>query len=428
VNKLPIAWIKQKLQAADSPFLRNVGWLGGSGAMIRISRLLATIILARFLTKADYGLAALVMTTNEFILVFTRNGVGTKLIQTDADQVETLAQEAFWLNWVVFLGLFGIQILTGFAVGWIYQDQRVILPICVLGLVLLIMPIGLVQAALIQREGRFKVIALAQVLQVSTDNVLTALLAIAGLGYWAIVLPKLLVAPIWLVVMLKNHPWRPQGGFAAKHWGELIGFGRSILGVELLNTLRSNLDYLIVGRFLSIEALGVYYFAFNAGIGISLGIINSIKAAILPHLCDARDNFNEFKARYFQSLKVIGSVIIPLVLLQASLAPFYVPIVFGEKWVSAVPILMLICLSAIPRPFADSASQLLIAIDKPHWDLIWNVIFTTLFAVALFIGVQWQSLGVAIAVLVSHWLGLPLFTIYASRIAFKRLALTQGVA
>ncbi|MEB3160980.1 MAG: lipopolysaccharide biosynthesis protein, partial [Synechocystis sp.] len=415
MNKLPIAWIKQKLQAADSPFLRNVGWLGSSGAMIRISRLLATIILARFLTKADYGLAALVMTTNEFILVFTRNGVGTKLIQTDADQVDVLAQEAFWLNWVVFLGLFGVQILTGFAVGWIYQDQRVILPICILGLVLLIMPIGLVQAALIQREGRFKVIALAQVLQVSTDNILTALLAIAGLGYWAIVLPKLLVAPIWLVVMLKNHPWRPQGGFVAKHWGELIGFGRSILGVELLNTLRSNLDYLIVGRFLSIEALGVYYFAFNAGIGISLGIINSIKAAILPHLCDARDNLKEFQARYFQSLKVIGSVIIPLVLLQSSLAPFYVPIVFGEKWVSAVPILILICLSAIPRPFADSASQLLIAIDKPHWDLIWNIIFTVLFAIALFIGVQWQSLGVAIAVLVSHWLGLPLFTFYASR-------------
>lgn len=395
--------------------------------MIRISRLLATIVLARFLTKADYGLAALVMTTNEFILVFTRNGIGTKLIQTDADQVDALAQEAFWLNWIVFLGLFGVQILTAFGVAWIYQDQRVIWPIIVLGLVLLIMPIGLVQASLIQREGRFKVIALAQVCQVSTDNILTALLAIAGLGYWAIVLPKLLVAPIWLVVMLKNHPWRPQGGFRANHWGELIGFGRSILGVELLNTLRSNLDYLIVGRFLSLEALGVYYFAFNAGIGISLGIINSIKAAILPHLCDARDNLKEFQSRYAHSLKVIGSVIIPLVVLQASLAPFYVPIVFGEKWVAAIPILILICLSAIPRPFADSASQLLIAIDKPHWDLLWNILFTAFFAVALLIGVQWQSLGVAIAVLVCHWLCLPVFTLWASRFAFKRLAQAQAV-
>jgi teichuronic acid exporter len=421
-----ITSIKKKLQARDSPFLRNLGWLGGSGALIRISRLLATIVLARVLTKADFGLAALVMTTNEFIMVFTRNGVGTKLIQADADRVDVLAREAYWLNWLVFLALFCIQVLTGILVGLIFRDQRVVLPICALGLVLLMMPIGLVQAALIQREGRFKVIALAQLTQVSTDNVLTALLAIAGLGYWAIVLPKLLVAPIWVIVMLRNHPWRPLGGFASQHWGELISFGRSILGVELLITFRNNLDYLIIGKFLSIEALGTYYFAFNAGIGISLGIIDSIKAAILPHLCDVRDNISEFRARYYQSLKIIGAVIIPLVLMQSALAPFYVPIIFGQKWISAIPILILICLSAIPRPFADSASQLLIAVNKANLDLLWNIVFTVFFAIALFIGVQWQSLGVAIAVLASHWICLPLFTFYASRFTFRRLALTQS--
>ncbi|MEA5473891.1 lipopolysaccharide biosynthesis protein [Synechococcus sp. CCY9201] len=423
---MPISWIKGKLQAADSPFLRNVGWLGGSTAMIRISRLLATIILARFLTKADYGLAALVMTINEFVLVFTRNGIGTKLIQADSDHVEKLSREAYWLNWLLFAGLFCAQVLTAFAVSWIYQDQRLILPICVLGLVLLIMPVGLVQASLIQREGRFKVIALAQLAQVSTDNVLSALLAISGLGLWAIVLPKVLVAPIWLVVMLKNHPWRPHGKPTSKHWRELIGFGGSILGVELLQTLRSNLDYLIVGRFLSLDALGVYYFAFNAGAGISLGIINATKASVLSHLCEARDNLLRFRARYFQSLKVMGSAIVPLVLLQSSLAPFYVPIIFGTRWDSAIPILIIICLSAIPRPFADAASQLLIAIDKTEWDLNWNIIFTSVFAVALFIGVHWQAIGVAIAVLLTHWLCLPLFTIYASRIAFRHLARTQS--
>ncbi|MEA5443734.1 lipopolysaccharide biosynthesis protein [Cyanobium gracile] len=422
---MPITWFKRKLRDADSPFLRNVGWLGGSTAMIRISRLLATIILARFLTKEDYGLAALVMTINEFVLVFTRNGIGTKLIQADSEHVEGLSREAYWLNWLLFTGLFCVQVLTAFVVSWIYQDQRVIVPICVLGLVLLIIPMGLVQASLIQREGRFKIIALAQLAQVSTDNILSAILAISGFGLWAIVLPKVLVAPIWLVVMLKNHHWRPHGKPTATHWRELMGFGGPILGVELLQTLRSNLDYLIVGRFLSLEALGVYYFAFNAGAGISLGIMNATKASVLSHLCEARDNLADFRARYFQSLKVMGSAIVPLVLLQSTLAPFYVPIIFGSRWDSAIPILIIICLSAIPRPFADAASQLLIAINKTEWDLTWNIIFTCFFAVALFIGVQWQAIGVAIAVLLSHWLCLPLFTIYASRLAFRHLARTQ---
>lgn len=412
--------IKAKLKNLDSPFVRNVGWLGGSGAIIRISRLVTTIILARFLSSYDYGLAAIVLTSNEFVRVFTRNGIGIRLIQVEEERLETLAQSAYWLNWAVFIGLFLIQCLAAWPIAWFYGDNRLILPISAMALNLLLIPLGMVQAALIQREGRFRAIALTDMLQVCSDNLLSAVLAIAGVGMWAIVLPKILVAPIWVCVILKNHPWRPKGRVTTAGWGELLRFGRSVLGVELLNTLRSNLDYLIVGRFLSIEALGIYYFAFNAGFGISFGIISSVKSALLPHLCDARSNPQQFRSRYQNSLKTIGLIIVPLVLLQSCLAPFYVPVIFGQKWIPAIPILILICLSAIPRPFADSASQLLLAVDKPEIDLLWNVLFTVLFSVGLLIGVHWQSVGVAMAVFLVHSLCLPLFSVWATRYVFKK--------
>ena len=104
-----------------------------------------------------------------------------------------------------------------------------------------------------------------------------------------------------------------------------------------------------------------------------------------------------------------------------SLAPIYVPILFSPKWVVAVPVLMLICLSAIPRPFADAASQLLIAIDKPHLVLRWDVLFSVLFLAALLIGVQWQAVGVAAAVLIVHLIAMPLFTLWATYFVFPRL-------
>jgi teichuronic acid exporter len=422
---MPLSWIRQKLRNSDNSFIGNIGWLGGSTALIRVSRLVATVILARFLTKADYGLAALVMTINEFVLVFTRNGVGTKLIQAESSSVDILALNAYWLNWLLFVFLFAFQIIIAFLVGLFYNDSRLVLPICVLGLVLLVMPFGLVQASLIQREGRFKIIAMAQLAQVTTDNILSALFAILGFGLWAIVLPKVVVSPIWLFVMLKHHRWRPQGNPTLKHWKELVGFGSSILGVELMQTIRTNLDYLIVGRFLSIESLGVYYFAFNAGAGISLGIINATRASVLAHLCQVRDNLQLFKIRYFQSIKILGSMIVPIIVLQAALAPIYIPLVFGERWIDAIPILIIICLSAIPRPFADSASQLLIAINRANLDLAWNAVFTFIFAVALLVGVRWQALGVALAVLISHWTLLPLFTIGTTRLVFRRLALIR---
>lgn len=415
--------LSQQMAKLDSPFARNLRWLGLSGAVIRLTRLLATVVLARFLTSHDYGLVAIVLTVNDIVRVFTRNGIGTRLIQAKAENVPQLAQSAYWLNWTISLALFIIQCLAAFPLAQFYHDKQLILPICAMAFSLLLLPHGLVQAALIQRENRLKAIAVVEMIQFSTDNILSLIFAIAGWGMWSIILPKLIVPPIWVYIMLKNHSWRPKLKFTTVGWGDLLRFGRHVLGVELLNNLRGNLDYLIVGRFLSLEALGIYYFAFNAGLGISLGIITSIKSALLPHLCDARYDLNQFKQRYFSSLRTIALTIFPLVLLQSSLAPFYVPLVFGEKWTSAIPVLILICLSAIPRPFAESASQLLIAVDRPQIDFLWNVIFTILFSIALLIGVQWQSIGVATMVLLIHAICLPLFAIWTTQYVFKRLSL-----
>jgi teichuronic acid exporter len=421
-----LAHLKDRFEKFNNPFVRNIGWMGASGAVIRVFRLITTVGLARFLTPYDFGLVAIVLTTHEFIQVFSRNGIGAKLIQADEEDVEKLAQSSYWLGWVVFIVLFFVQCLVAFPIAWIYKDNQIILPICLMALNFFLIPIASVQAALIMRENRIKVFALSNTIQITTDNLLSLALAFGGWGMWAIVLPKVLVGPIWVYIMLRNHAWRPKSSFTTEYWKDLLSFGRNVLGVELLKTLRDNLDYLIVGRFLGLQELGVYYFAFNAGLGISLGVINAIGTSLFPHLCAVRSDLSQLAEHYKNSLKTIALVIIPLVLLQSSLAPFYVPIVFGQKWVVAIPVLIVICLSAIPRPFADATSQLLLAVNQSQIDLKWNLLFTGVFACSLLIGVQGQSLGVAIAVLATHAVLLPLFVLWGTRYVFARVPVPQA--
>jgi PST family polysaccharide transporter len=398
-----------------SRFLQNLGWLGLSELFIRISRLAATVVLARLLSKYDYGLAALILTTNEFVNVLTQNGIWDKLVQSDEQDLKQLCQTAYCLNWMICGSLFIIQCLISVPIAWFYKDNQIILPICVMAIVYLVIPLALVQASMTERENRLHIMALANGLQISIDNILTIILAFWGWGMWAIVLPKVLVAPIWVIVHYSNNSWRPSREFTLLNWQEIVRFGRSVLGIKMLNTLRNNLDYIIAGRFLGVGALGIYYFAFNAGLGISMSAINAVDVALFPHLCAVRSDPVQFRERFFSSLKTIAWIVFPLVCLQSSLAPFYVPLVFSQQWIPAIPILILICLSALPRPFASASSRALWALDKPDWDLRWNVFFTIFFAIALLIGVHWQILGIAVAVLISHWVALPLYTIWVSR-------------
>ena len=409
-----IGQIKKKL---SNQFLRNLSWLGMAEIVYRVLRLALVAIMARVLTRYDYGLGAIVMTVREFALTFSNLGIGAKIIQAEEEELEELCNSAYWLNWLVFIGLFIIQCLIAFPISWVKNTPDVILPICVSGIAYLIWPFAIIQKILIQRENRFKVIAITDSIQFSLASILSAVFAVMHFGVMSFALPAFIVAPIEVFIYHKSHTWRPSKEFTTKYWGEIWNFGKNILLVGLLRTLRNNLDYLIVFSLIGVNELGTYFFGFNAGLGISLSIINAINSAILPHLCAVRSD-DSFKQTYLKSIRIIALIIIPFVLLQASLAPFYVPLVFGKQWISAIPIVILICLSAIPRPFADAASQLLVAIGKPYLDLRWNVIFTSVFAIALLIGVRGQIIGVATAVLVTHAICLPLFSIWATRHVF----------
>jgi PST family polysaccharide transporter len=404
-------------------FVRNVGWMGVGEVGIRVSRLLATVLLARLLTAEDYGLAAIVLMSTDFVRVFTRNGIADKLVQADEAEIGSLCQTAWCLNWLIGGGLFLIQLGGSFLVAQFYGNPRLVLPIMLVGATYLIYPLAMVQTALVRRQNRLRIFSLTNLAQVVADNLLTALLALLGFGMWAIVLPKLLVAPVWVVMMLHYERWRPRWQFTLRYWRRILGFGSRILGVELLNTFRENVDYLLIGRLIGMKALGVYYFAFNAGLGLSLSVINALGISVYSDLCDVRPEPGLLRRRFDQNLLTIAKVIVPIVVLQASLAPLYVPLVFGRQWVvaGAVPILITICISALPRPFANASSMLFRAVGLPQVDLLWNLAFTVVLTLGVAVGTRGGGLGVAVAVAAVH-LGLqPVYVLLGRRLLWRQV-------
>lgn len=413
--------INRLKQLSSGQFIRNAGWLGGAELVNRIFRLGTTVTLARLFSPYDYGLVSVVLTTYEFTTVFTlRYGIGAKIIQADEQELKEICDTSYWLNWILCGSLFVVQCIAAFPIAWFYKDNQVILPICVLALVYLMLPIFMVQSALIQRENRLKITALCNVTQAILSNIITIGLALLGLGMWAVVLSTVLTTPVWIVINYMNHPWRPPKSFRLDQWQEVTNYSKDLLGIELLNKLKGNIDYLIIGRFLGIHALGIYYFAFNAGLGISQNVMNAFTSALFPHLCAARGNLKQLKERFFSSIKTVGIFVVPLILLQSSLAPLYVPIVFGQKWVNAVPILVLICLSALPLTFSNATYLLLKAVGTTRIVLYWNLIYTVIFAIALLVAVRWGIFWVAASVLICQVLSLSIFSIWAIRYVFGK--------
>jgi len=410
-----ISKIKSQL---SNQFIRNAGWMGGAELANRVFRLGTTVILARMFSPEDYGLMSIIYTTYAFANVFTlRGGISAKIIQADEKDVKAIAETSYWLNWILCVAIFFIQCIAAFPIAHFYHKQQLVPLICTAALTYLMLPLSMVNSAIIERENRLKITALCNVISSVISNSLTIIMVISGVGIWAIVWAMVAATLVWIVITWINHPWRPPYRFKLENSQEIINFGGNLLGVDLLNKVKENIDYLIVGRFLGIEALGIYYFAFNAGSGISMNVMNSFSSAMFPYLCEARGNIKQLEERFFSSLKKTCVIIVPLIILQASLAPFYVPLVFGEKWIPAIPILITICLSALPFPIGYAVFHLLNAVDKTRISLYWTLSQTVLFAIGILITVRWGIFGVAASVLVFQWLAL-IFYIWIIKYVF----------
>jgi O-antigen/teichoic acid export membrane protein len=402
-------------------YLRNVGWLGGAELFNRVFRLGTTVTLARVFNTEDYGLMAFIYTVFELANVFTfKHGISAKIIQTNEEHLTTICNTSYWLNWLLCIGVFFLQTITAFPIAYLYDNTKIVFPLCVSALIYLFFPFYMINSAIIERENRLEITAIANAIQSFVSNLVTIILALLGMGIWSIVWSMIISTPVWILVTWKNTSWRPPIKFNLDRWREIFDYGKNLLGLQILNKLTMNIDYLIVGKFLGVEALGLYFFAFNAGSGIITNVVYVFTSALFPHLCAVREDLVKLRKQYYSSLKSMSATIIPLVIVQCLLAPFYVPIIFGEKWNSAVPILIMICLSVIPKTFFWSTNMLLNSIDKTKTSLYLGMIFTVIFTLAILIAVNWGIYWVAGAVLLSHLVFLPAFSIWGGQQVFSK--------
>ncbi|GGI71134.1 hypothetical protein GCM10007978_06320 [Shewanella hanedai] len=277
-----------------------------------------------------------------------------------------------------------------------------------------------------------RVVGRAILWQTVCDGLLTATFALLGLGIWAIILPKVLVILIWIGIHRYHNPLpkadkSPHGQTIPK----MFTFGSMVGLSDLSIALRQNIDYLLIGYFLGLEALGIYFFAFNTSLGISLGITQSYGTALYSHLCGSQKNdqqitvSKDLKARYTHSLSLVLKIAIPVIALQSLLSPYYVPLVYGNKWIEAgaLPVFILLCLSGLVRPIGEAASQLLISINKSRLNLCVNLSFTLLLAITITVCSQWGLTAVALGILIIHLICMPALNLYIQLFVFSKKAI-----
>lgn len=407
---------------------KSLFWLGSAQVMGRFVRLMSSIIIARLLTPENFGEVAIILTSFELISTPIRRLTTASLIKMNETDFINALSNANKINWISCLSAFIAMGLLSFPLAYYYQESVIILPMILMATSYLILPLGMRHVALNLRQNRMRVVGRAILWQTIMDGVLTAVFALIGLGIWAVIIPKVIVTFVWLGIHRYHNPLpshtpiltTPQNQpttripkqsniYSSK---AILKFGIPVGLSDMTLTFRQNIDYLLVGYFLGIEALGIYFFAFNASLGISLGIIQSYGTALYSHLCQPSQESLQQKFRH--SLKFIMMLTIPIITLQTILAPWYLPLIYGEKWLTAgaLPIFIMLCLSGLVRPLGEAASQFLLSNNQTQLNLKANIVLTLLLVLSISVASLWGLQGIALGSLICYCLTMPSFTAF----------------
>ena len=205
-----------KIWSGRVAFTQNLMAYGASEIGAKVSRLLVVVAVARHLGPAEIGVAAAALAMGDILKALTQNGVIERIIAAGPAELEATCRAArrIFFSWCV--GLFGFQIALGAAIWSAGGDILLFALVAVLAVEYLFMPGGLVQAGLAKRAGKLKATAAISGGQVVGANLLTVLLVVLWPSPFALVVPRVLSAPIWLLGMRRLHPWQPDRSVTAE--------------------------------------------------------------------------------------------------------------------------------------------------------------------------------------------------------------------
>jgi O-antigen/teichoic acid export membrane protein len=364
---------------------------------------LSTMILARLLTPDDYGLVGMVMAITGFAAMFKNAGLSMATIQSEQITPAQISN-LFWINAGISLAL-GIGLMA-FA-PWIarfYGRAELVGITIALSLTFVISGLTIQHQALLYRHMRFGALANIVIIPQVIGLGISIVLAWWGWRYWALVSASLVNTTASTLLTLYFCPWLPQWFQRGSGTVRMLTFGGHLTVTNIANYLASNMDNVLIGKFIGADGLGLYSRAYQLFMMPITYIRAPIANTILPGLCSLRNQPDRFANYYLKAVSILGTVTIPLSLYCVVEADFLIRTFLGERWLDAVPVFRMLAIAAVIHPLNGMQPLLLMSMGhsaKTMWWGIYNaVICICAFGLGIPFGIQGVAVCFAIAVYV----------------------------
>jgi len=379
--------------------LGGVAWMMAMRWGVRLIGLLSTVILARLLMPADFGIVAMAMVCVGLINQLLDFGLEFGLIRNP--NAERKHYDTTWTIRLLQMG--GVAMVLAVAAPFIasvYEEPRVMPILWVIAFGAFVRAwenIGIIdfrKHLLFDRDFKFNV-------YVKLGGFLVTIgLALYLRNYWALVVGSLFNHCVAVGVSYVMSSYRPR--FSLEAVGEVFSFSQWMLVRGLANYIFGRGDEMIIGKVFGSMDLGYYAMAKNVSSMATAEIVQPASRAFVPGFSQFEKEPSRLASAFIRAISGMALVVVPAGIGLSCVASEVVPLLLGEKWLASIPLLQLVPIAEVIMALHGLAGSLIIVIGRVKMlaGIAW--LRASFMLGCVYLGYQWFGLvGVVYGMIVS---------------------------
>ncbi|APK58630.1 TPA: MOP flippase family protein [Escherichia coli] len=358
-------------------------------------------VLARIIDNHQFGLLTVSLVIIALADMLSDFGIANSIIQRKEISHFELTT-LYWLN----VGLGVVVCVTVFAlsgaIASVLHNPDLQPLIQTLSLAFIVTPHGQQFRALMQKELEFNKIGL-----IETSSVLAGFtFTVVAAHFWPLAMTAILgylvnsAVRTLLFGYFGRKIYRPGLHFSLASVSSNLRFGAWLTADSVINYVNTNLSTLVLARILGASVAGGYNLAYNVAVVPPMKLNPIITRVLFPAFAKIQDDTAKLRVNFYKLLSVVGIINFPALLGLMVVSNNFVPLVFGEKWASIIPVLQLLCVVGLLRSVGNPIGSLLMAKARVDISFKFNVFKTCLFIPAIIVGGQLDgAIGVTLGFL-----------------------------
>jgi PST family polysaccharide transporter len=300
----------------------------------------ANVFLARKLDPGDYGVFGILHFAMSFFRLLSDTGLGAALVRKKEEPEEVELSTLWWFQLGFGVLLLALSFLSVPIVRKIWPSlpngTEWLLPGLTVSLAFTMLQS--VPFLILERDVRFGWVGTLEFVGTLVFYAAAIILAIRGAGAASLVWATVCQAGLISLAAHLVQPWRPKFMFQFAKIRALLRFGSALQGTQIIGYINGAVTPLLVGARLGKDAVGVVQFAESTA-WFPTQVVGVVRRVYFPYLCRLQSNPEAFTREFELAILLSAVPTFFFFGLFLGTAPAIISIVYGAKWLVALPAL-----------------------------------------------------------------------------------------